>query len=53
MTREGYLFLDEGSMFGPEGDGFERINLACPKPVLMDALKRFEKLYQKYVKESS
>lgn len=37
---EADLFLDEGYIFGPEGEGFERINLACPKSVLSEALER-------------
>ena len=32
--------LDPGSLFGPEGDGFQRINIACPRSVLMEALQR-------------
>ena len=38
---ESDLFFDEGSMFGHEGDGFERMNLACPQSVMMDGLYRF------------
>lgn len=34
------LFFDEGSLFGKEGEGFERINLACPRKVLENALER-------------
>lgn len=40
MTAEAMLFLDEGYMFGDEGRGFERINLACPTKVLQRALDR-------------
>lgn len=36
------LFLDEGYLFGEEGSGFERINLACPRAVLQAALERFK-----------
>ena len=36
------LYLDEGEMFGPEGEGFERINLACPRPLLAEALDRLK-----------
>ena len=39
---EGELFFDEGYIFGPEGAGFERVNLACPKWVLQQALERLE-----------
>lgn len=40
IMLEADLFFDEGSMFGPEGDGFERMNLACPTAVMMDGLRR-------------
>lgn len=43
IMTEADLFFDEGIMFGPEGGGFERMNLACPKSVLLDALSRLEK----------
>lgn len=42
MTREARLFLDEGAIFGTGGAGFERINLACPRAVLLEALERLE-----------
>lgn len=40
MQEKAQLFLDEGYLFGEEGEGFERINLACPSEVLSDALDR-------------
>ena len=40
MQTEALLFLDEGYVFGQEGAGFERINLACPRGVLEEALER-------------
>ncbi|HSO18542.1 MAG TPA: MalY/PatB family protein, partial [Desulfosarcina sp.] len=43
MLRQARIFLDEGFIFGPEGDGFERINIACPRPILADALQRIER----------
>lgn len=50
---EAQLFTDEGYIFGEEGIGFERLNLACPTKVLMDALKRFKCTLDKYmVKET-
>ena len=42
------LFLDEGYIFGKEGVGFERINIACPRHVLADALKRMSEAYSKF-----
>ncbi len=34
------LWLDAGEMFGDGGDGFQRINIACPRATLEEALKR-------------
>ncbi len=42
MMEEARVFLDEGYIFGPEGEGFERINIACPRSVLKEALERIE-----------
>ncbi len=41
MVKEAWLFTDEGYIFGEAGEGFERINLACPSWVLREALERF------------
>lgn len=40
MREEARLYLDEGYIFGPEGEGFERLNIACPRSILVDALAR-------------
>ena len=37
------LYLDEGYLFGEEGKGFERINIACPTNILLESLKRLKK----------
>lgn len=37
------LWLDTGAMFGEEGSGFERINIACPRTTLSAALEKLEK----------
>lgn len=36
------LWLDHGRMFGESGTGFQRINVACPRVVLEQALKRLK-----------
>lgn len=36
------LYLSEGNIFGGNGTGFLRLNLACPKSVLMDGLNRLK-----------
>jgi cystathionine beta-lyase len=40
IIGEAKLWLDDGAMFGPEGAGFQRMNVACPRRVLMEALER-------------
>jgi len=40
FMEEVKLLLDEGELFGPEGEGFERFNLACPRHILEEALER-------------
>jgi cystathionine beta-lyase len=40
MLTEARVYLDEGFLFGPEGEGFERINIACPRSILVEALER-------------
>ena len=40
MVREALLFGDKGTMFGRGGEGFTRINIACPQSVLAEALER-------------
>ena len=42
MLEEAKVYLDDGFIFGPEGEGFQRINIACPRPVLTDALDRIK-----------
>lgn len=42
MLLKQHIYLDNGEMFGKEGRGFQRINLACPKAVLQKALERFK-----------
>ena len=48
MQQEAQLFFDEGYRFGEEGEGFERMNLACPKAVLLKALERLETVLRRY-----
>ncbi len=38
IVNKAKLWLDAGTMFGPEGLGFQRINIACPREVLTLAL---------------
>jgi cystathionine beta-lyase len=40
IVHEAKLWLDSGAIFGKDGEGFERINIACPRAVLEEALTR-------------
>ena len=40
------LWLNSGTMYGPEGEGFLRWNIACPRAVLEEALARFQNFIQ-------
>jgi cystathionine beta-lyase len=40
MLREARVYLDDGFIFGPEGEGFQRMNIACPRSILVEALER-------------
>ena len=42
MINEAKLWLDEGTMFGPEGTGYERVNIACPRATLEEAMHRLK-----------
>jgi cystathionine beta-lyase len=46
MREQARVYLDEGDLFGPEGEGFERINIACPRSTLVEALDRIRKAVQ-------
>ena len=40
IVHEAKLWLDSGAIFGAVGEGFERVNIACPRAVLKEALER-------------
>ncbi|MBN1197545.1 MAG: pyridoxal phosphate-dependent aminotransferase [Candidatus Aminicenantes bacterium] len=40
LRRNARVWLDEGPLFGPGGEGFQRMNLACPRTILAEALNR-------------
>ena len=42
MLNEAGLWLDDGRIFGAGGEGFTRINVACPRATLDAALDRLE-----------
>lgn len=42
VLNKAKLWLDDGAMFGKSGEGFQRVNIACPKATLREALIRLE-----------
>jgi cystathionine beta-lyase len=44
ITKDAKVFLDGGSWFGPGGEGFMRVNFACPRSILEEALNRIAKV---------
>ena len=42
LVRKAKLWLDSGVMFGVDGEGFERINIACPRAILHQALAQLK-----------
>ncbi len=48
LHEKAKVALDDGSMFGKGGEGVQRINIACPRSIQEEALKRIHRA----VKES-
>jgi len=43
MRMKARVGLDDGYLFGPSGSGFQRINIACPRSTLAEALQKIER----------
>lgn len=50
IVKKAGLWLDSGDIFGAAGRGFERINVACPRSVLTEALERLARAVRECVK---
>jgi cystathionine beta-lyase len=48
VVEDANLWLDSGDMFGQVGEGFERINVACPRSILKQALEQLKAAVLKY-----
>ncbi|MBQ9119492.1 MAG: pyridoxal phosphate-dependent aminotransferase [Lachnospiraceae bacterium] len=46
IVQKAGLWLDDGRMFGRAGKGFQRINIACPKKTLHEALGRLAAAFE-------
>lgn len=48
MLNDAKVALDEGYIFRNGGDGFERINIACPRTILEKALEQITRAVRNY-----
>ena len=48
MHEDAKVALDEGYIFRTGGEGFERINIACPRLILRQALEQISSTVKKY-----
>lgn len=46
LLKEAGVGFNLGSPFGPQGQGFVRVNIACPRETLQDALERVRRAWQ-------
>lgn len=47
LLDEEKLWLNAGTMYGNSGEGFLRINIACPRALLLDGLDRLKTFYDR------
>ena len=43
IVKDAKVWLDRGSMFGKQCGQYERMNIACPRSVIKEALERLLK----------
>lgn len=43
MIHKAGVAMNDGASFGKQGDGFQRMNVACPKAILEEGLQKIEK----------
>ena len=46
FVNKAKLALNDGSVFGPEGVGFMRLNVGCPRALLREALESLAKAFK-------
>lgn len=49
LVSEVKLWLNAGTMYGADSDGFMRWNIACPRPVMLEGLERFRKFVEGHI----
>ncbi|MDR0250434.1 MAG: pyridoxal phosphate-dependent aminotransferase [Burkholderiales bacterium] len=46
VTEDARLWLSSGTGFGQDGEGFQRVNVGCPRATLAETLDRLEKAFK-------
>lgn len=46
LLYKGKLALEPGTKYGPGGEGFVRMNIACPRDILLDGLERLKVAFE-------
>ncbi len=49
IEKEAKIAFDDGIIFGTGGAGFQRVNIACPRPILKAALERLHNVFKNYL----
>ncbi|MCO7126822.1 pyridoxal phosphate-dependent aminotransferase [Sporolactobacillus shoreicorticis] len=49
LIKEAGLALNQGYAFGTDGEGFVRINLACPQSLLKEAMNQLQSAFQHHL----
>ncbi|ALR18594.1 MalY/PatB family protein [Vibrio natriegens] len=44
LITEGALMLNQGAVYGTQGEGYIRLNMACPRAQLLDGLQRMARV---------
>ena len=45
LVQKAKVGLSPGELFGPGGEGFQRMNIACPRSILKEALVKLEETF--------
>lgn len=48
LIQDAKLWLNAGTMYGKDGEGFMRWNIACPRTRMIEGLRRFEKFAKNF-----
>ena len=52
LMNDGKIFVNSGTMYGRKaGQGFLRLNIACPRKTLMQGLIRIARVLSQYVED--